>query len=81
MRIIIVESKSCAFNKPFFLFFVFFLSQGEGQSRKFAPGSWSISEKEEKAEEEEYDNVAGHCKLNYLNVRTVIMAKGMKIKR
>lgn len=35
----------------------------------------------EKTRKEEYDYVAGHCKLNYLNVRTVIMAKGVKIKR
>ena len=37
--------------------------------------------KKEKAEEEEYDYVAGHRKLNYLNVRTVITAKGVKMKR
>lgn len=34
-----------------------------------------------KAEKGEYDYVAGHCKLNYLNVGTIITAKGVKIKR
>lgn len=53
----------------------------EKQEKMLPLGSWSISEKEKKAEEEEYDYVVGHCKLNYLNVRTVIMAKGVKIKR
>lgn len=70
-RIIAIKSKSGAFNKP-----AFFLTEGD-RGENFPPGSLSITEKEE----EEYDYVAGHFKLNYLNLRTVIMAKGVKIER
>lgn len=33
-----------------------------------------------KAKEEEYDYVAGHHKLNYLNVHAVIEAEGVRTK-
>lgn len=78
-RIIAIKSKLGAFNKPFFLF-SFFLTEGD-RGENLPSGSLSITEKEEMAEEEECDYVAGYCKLNYLNLRTVIMAKGVKIEQ